>query len=378
MLASLPGETPAAVRKQIVEASLTAFGVSIDKIIEGGVAEIQALEGYIRTGAADTQTLLAESAARIKKFEDEILRIRTVMDQRVQEQQAVTKACNERKLGIQQILEFFGQEAVARVVQAALDTPGRGRGPGRICFSQGEVTSMAGGGFFARLGNLWRGFLSLWISDVEKQHPEIAYENAINSMIAKYTRLKTATAAIIRRREDIDTRNQKARSDLAEVQGQLAAALDTNQDDLAVVLIQKQNALEKELAELRAELDLAQKDADSAKSSLITVQSEIRKLKSERDSMLAKMQSAQARIKIQEQLDGLSVDAEVKALDNVREHIKTTIAEANLGRELSESSLDSRLDALRNQAGDVVARQQLAEMKAKRAAQQASQGQKTL
>jgi phage shock protein A len=237
---------------------------------------------------------------------------------------------------------------------------------------------MAGGGLFARLGNLWRGFLSLWISDVEKQHPEIAYENAINSMIAKYTRLKTATAAIIRRREDIDTRNQKARSDLAEVQGQLAAALDTNQDDLAVVLIQKQTALEKELAELRAELDLAQKDADSAKSSLITVQSEIRKLKSERDSMLAKMQSAQARIKIQEQLDGLSVDAEVKALDNVREHIRTTIAEANLGRELSESSLDSRLEALRNQAGDVVARQQLAEMKAKRAAQQASQGQKTL
>jgi phage shock protein A len=237
---------------------------------------------------------------------------------------------------------------------------------------------MAGGGIFARLGNLWRGFLSLWISDVERQHPEIAYENAINSMIAKFAKLKTATAAIIRRREDIDTRNQKARSDLAEVQGQLAAALDTNQDDLAVVLIQKQSALEKELVELRAELDLAQKDADSAKSSLITVQSEIKKLKAERDSMLAKMQSAQARIKIQEQLDGLSVDAEVKALDNVRDHIKTTIAEANLGRELSESSLDSRLDALRNQAGDVQARQQLAEMKAKRAAQQAAQGQKTL
>jgi len=119
LLASLPGDTPAPVKKQIVEASLTAFGVSIDKIIEGGVAEIQALEGYIRTGAADTQTLLAESAARITKFEDEIQRIRTVMDQRVQEQQAVTKACNEKKLGIQQILEFFGQEAVARVVQAA-------------------------------------------------------------------------------------------------------------------------------------------------------------------------------------------------------------------------------------------------------------------
>ena len=29
-----------------------------------------------------------------------------------------------------------------------------------------------------RLTNLWKGFLSLWISDIEKEHPEIAYENA--------------------------------------------------------------------------------------------------------------------------------------------------------------------------------------------------------
>ncbi len=237
---------------------------------------------------------------------------------------------------------------------------------------------MADVGLFRRLGNLWRGFLSLWIADVEKQHPEIAYENAINSMVEKFARLKTATAAIIRRREDIDTRNIRATSDLAEAEAQLAVAVETNQDDLAVVLIQKKNELTKELADLRGELDVAQKDADSAKASLINVQAEIKKLKAERDTQLAKLQSAQARIKIQEQLDGLSVDAEVKALDVVRDHIKTTIAEANLGRELSESSLDARLATLKNQAGDVQARQQLAELKAKRAAQQAAQGQKTL
>ena len=39
-----------------------------------------------------------------------------------------------------------------------------------------------------RLANLWKGFLSLWISDIEKEHPEIAYENAINSMVAKYSK----------------------------------------------------------------------------------------------------------------------------------------------------------------------------------------------
>src|ERR671913_3388 len=172
-------------------------------------------------------------------------------------------------------------------------------------------------GLVSRFGNLWRGFLSLWISGVEKQHPEIAYENAINSMVEKYSKLKTATAAIIRRREELDDRFKRANAELQQTEAEL-------------------------------------------------------------DTMLAKMQSAQARIKVQEQLDGLSVDAEVKALDNVRQHIKTTIAEANLGKELSESSLDNRLAALKSQTGDVQARQQLAELKARKAAQQASQGNKTM
>jgi len=231
---------------------------------------------------------------------------------------------------------------------------------------------------FKRLANLWKGFLSLWISDIEKEHPEIAYENAINSMVSKYSKLKTATAGIIRRREDLDERYKRATSELAQTEAELDTAVSTNQDDLAVILIQKKNQLTVDVAELKTEMETARADADSAKSSLLSVQTEIRKLQGERDSMLAKMQSAQARIKVQEQLDGLSVDAEVKALDNVRQHIKTTIAEANLGKELSESSLDSRLAALRNQTGDVQAKQQLAELKAKKAAQQNAQSNKTM
>ena len=233
-------------------------------------------------------------------------------------------------------------------------------------------------GLFSRLANVWKGFLSIWISDIEKEHPEIAYENAINSMIEKYAKLKSATAAIIRRREELDDRYKKATAEQQQTEAELNTAVETNQDDLAVVLIQKKNQLVAEIAELQADMQSAHSDADSAKSSLISVQSEIKKLKAERDSMLAKMQSAQARLKIQEQLDGLSVDDEVRALDNVRTHIKNTIAEANLTKELSDSSLDSRLAALRNQTGDVTAKQELAALKARKAAQTAQQQQKTM
>jgi phage shock protein A len=232
--------------------------------------------------------------------------------------------------------------------------------------------------FFARVRNLFKGFLSIFISGVEKEHPEIAYENAINSMVGKYSKLKAATAAIIRRREDIDERVKRVTRDLAQTNAELNAAVETNQDDLALILIQKKNQLEAQAAELQADMQTAHKDAEDAKSSILQVQSEIRKLKAERDVMLARMQSAQARIKIQEQLEGLSVDAEVKALDNVREHIKNTIAQANLGKELADTSLDARLAQLKVQAGDVQAKQQLAELKARKAAQQASQGQKSM
>ena len=223
-------------------------------------------------------------------------------------------------------------------------------------------------GFFARLANLWSGFASLWISDVEKKHPEIAYENAINTMIGKYARLKQATAAIIRRREEITERLDKEQRELTQVSADLNTAMDTNQDDLALVLIQKQNAAEAEVTSLRAELDQAKGDADDAKASLIAVKDEIKKLKAEKDRMLAKMKSAEARVKIQDQVEGLSVDAEVKALDNVREHIKNTIAQADLNKEMADGDLDNRLAKLRHTTGDATARSQLEELKRRRQA----------
>jgi len=117
LLATLPTQADATVKKQIVEASLKAFGVPIAKIIEAGVHEVQALEGYIQADARDTRKVMEESQRRIAQHEDEINQIKTVMSQRGEEQQAVLKACNDCKLEIQHVLEFFGQEAVARVVR---------------------------------------------------------------------------------------------------------------------------------------------------------------------------------------------------------------------------------------------------------------------
>jgi phage shock protein A len=175
-------------------------------------------------------------------------------------------------------------------------------------------------------------------------------------MVEKYAQLKRATAAIIRRRDDVGARLKERSAELAQVDADLATAVETNQQDLGLVLVQKQKALQATVAELTADMQQSAGDADSAKASLLQVQSEIQKLKSEKDNMLAKMASAQARVRVQEQLDGLSVDAEVKALDNVRTHIKETIAQAKLGSELAETDIDAKLKKLRQQSGEVTAK----------------------
>ena len=119
LLKSLPAQTPTDVKKQIVEASLKAFGVPIDQIIESGVLEIQSLQAYIQAGQKHTQVLIEESKSRIAALTEEIARLNTAMLQAADGQLKLEQACNHYKLRVQEVLEFFGQEAVARVVHAS-------------------------------------------------------------------------------------------------------------------------------------------------------------------------------------------------------------------------------------------------------------------
>lgn len=119
LLGSLPPGTDPAVRRQIVEASLKAFGVPVDKIIEAGVESIQALEGYLRKTAADTATTARDVQALVADYEAKIAEVRQILDRKLQEQASVQTSCNAKKLEIQKVLEFFGQEEVARVVHSS-------------------------------------------------------------------------------------------------------------------------------------------------------------------------------------------------------------------------------------------------------------------
>lgn len=227
-----------------------------------------------------------------------------------------------------------------------------------------------------RLWNMMKGFFNLFVSKVETTHPEIVYQNSIDSLTQKAVQLRDAAAAIIRRRDELEDRFQTKQRELKETDAQLQVAITQGDEEVGTLLIEKKEALEGEVADLTHEYEQAKADADDVKKALLRVQAERNKLVAEKDRMMAKLASSEARIKVQEQLDGLSLDSDVKALDNVRTHIKTRVAAANLGKELSENSLDARLEKIKSQVGNVQAQQKFAALRQQHVAsqQQGSQG----
>ena len=235
-----------------------------------------------------------------------------------------------------------------------------------------------GGGFFDRLGNLWSGFWSLWIGGAEKKNPEAVYEAAINERVRQYKQLKKAVSNIIYLRNKITKELEDKQKELREITQQIPIAVDEGEDEVALHLIEKKDTLTGEIEQLQADLEKTASEAEEAKNSLVAFQAEIDKLKKEKEAMLARKENAQARIKIQETLSGMSTDADIKALENVREHIGKMQAQADMGAELGDSSLDSKLKKIKAKASTSAAREQLEAIKKARAAQAEGAAKKNL
>ncbi|MCB9743861.1 MAG: PspA/IM30 family protein [Alphaproteobacteria bacterium] len=230
-------------------------------------------------------------------------------------------------------------------------------------------------GFFDRLANVWKGFLSLWISEVETKNPEAVYEAAIEERVRKHKELKKAVSGIVYLRNKLAAELEAKEKELAEVQVQIPIAVEEGEDEVALVLIQRKDELSARIAELQVELEKVAAQTEEAKSGLIAFQEEIKKLQREKEEMLAKKANAEARITIQETLDGLSTDADIKALDNVRTHIDKLQAEADVATEIKGESLDDKLAKIKAKTSSAAANAQLEELKKQMAARKAAQAQ---
>jgi phage shock protein A len=219
-------------------------------------------------------------------------------------------------------------------------------------------------GLFGRLFNLLRGVFAVWIRDGEESNPRAVYESAIEERTQQYHRLKEAVAGILYMRNKLEAEIGERRAEIARVHDDARRAVRRGQDEIAVTLLAQKQALLEELERSERELEGLRAEAEDAKNNLVRFREEIRTLVREKGRMLATLANAQARRRIQQALEGLSVDAEMRALEGVREHIAKLASEGALERELGEDEgLRRRLRAIRDEARSESARRELEELK---------------
>jgi len=79
--------------------------------------------------------------------------------------------------------------------------------------------------------------------------------------------------------------------------------------------------------------------------------------------MIARLANARARLRLHETLSGLSPDADIRALEAVRDHINRLVTEVQVGREAGDPELERRLGSIREAEANSAARAQLDELK---------------
>jgi phage shock protein A len=211
--------------------------------------------------------------------------------------------------------------------------------------------------------NLIRGVLGQWLGRREQRNPEAVYEAAIQERLEQYGKLRQAAAGVLYARTKLSKEMQLKSAELARVDKQLDIAVDHDDDAAALVFISRRDALHADVERLTGELSELTGEAETAKKNLIAFQQEIARLREEKVRMIARLANAQARLRLQETLNGLSTDADIRALEGVRDHINQLVAEVQVARDTSDTDLERRLGKIREAEADSAARAQLDELK---------------
>ncbi|MBV8358289.1 MAG: PspA/IM30 family protein, partial [Deltaproteobacteria bacterium] len=219
---------------------------------------------------------------------------------------------------------------------------------------------------FRRFFNLINGKCRRWLRMREARDPESVYEAAISARLRRYQQLKSAAAGVIYLRSKLEGELKQKMAEMQEVEEQIGQAADLDEDRCALLLIQRKQTLANDCQRLGDELNQLTREADEAKKNLLGFKGEIDQLKAEKVRMLARLKNAQARMRIQHAFEQVSSEDDVRALEDVRESIQRTLAEAGVNRELASSELDEKLEQIRRRNAETKAQAELAEIKRRR------------
>jgi phage shock protein A len=209
-------------------------------------------------------------------------------------------------------------------------------------------------GLFSRIWNIIMGIFFEGVEKAEVQHANVVYDQAIRAKIERFHKLRDAVGGLEANRIKLESRLGSLKRTLDEVNADLQAAIETNNETLGPILLQKKQELESQIPGLEKELADSVADVSEQMSNLTMAQADIDNLRREKEKALAQAQTDMLRKELEDEISRLSVDSsEIAALDNVRQRLEKLHGEAQVAKKLGETDVNRQLAKLRTESRQV-------------------------
>jgi len=107
LLKGLPEATPKDIKRQIVEASLKAFGFDVQKIGQAAQNQLKAVDTWVRVTEQQTAKAITDAQGQIAQLEDKVISLKADITKRAEQLAAMAAAADSRRAQVGEVLEFF-------------------------------------------------------------------------------------------------------------------------------------------------------------------------------------------------------------------------------------------------------------------------------
>lgn len=108
LLRNLPAETPAPLKRQIVEGTLRTFGIPMEKLSASALRAADALDAYLGISDQDLQARSDAAQKRLRELQAEEQKLQQALAERRQLQSTLVFDVRARQAELRAVVSFFG------------------------------------------------------------------------------------------------------------------------------------------------------------------------------------------------------------------------------------------------------------------------------
>jgi phage shock protein A len=206
-------------------------------------------------------------------------------------------------------------------------------------------------GTFERLGRLFRGFLSLFVSGLEEQNPKLMLEDLKNQMQKAKIRYTTTTANIIAREKVANQKLTASQKLLADTRELIQEAKRQNNREMALQLLIQEETQSAQLQTTQAAYDAIKAETDNARKEFANFQADmfqkitqIEQLKTQVDLADLKKEMNQFRSNYATADGGGKINEGLKQAEEI---IQGRLAKEDAVSELGKNGIDAQMRDLK-------------------------------